>query len=89
MFSFKIFIGVSDLCDFYLHLALKAIFSCLKTCFWSTIEIMLRWFIYFKTAFKVASLVLLTKGLSFEYLEISEFCTILEKNYLKPRQLLD
>ena len=46
---------------------------------------MLGWFLYFKIAFKVASLVLLTKGLSFEYLEILRFCTILEKSYSKPK----
>ena len=51
---------------------------------------MLGWFLYFKIAFKFASLVLLTNGSSFEYLEISRFCTILEKKlYLKPRQFLD
>ena len=50
---------------------------------------MLEWFLYFKIASKVAPLVLLTKGLSFEYLEILRFCTILEKSYLKPMQFLD
>ena len=44
---------------------------------------MLGWFLYFKIAFKVASLVLLTKGSPFEYLEISRFCTILEKKLFK------
>ena len=51
---------------------------------------MLRWFLYFKIAFKFASLVLLTNSSSFEYLEISRFCTRLEKKlYLKPQQFLD
>ena len=45
--------------------------------------IMLGWFLYFKIAIKVASLVLLTKGSPFEYLEISKFCTILEKKLFK------
>ena len=40
---------------------------------------MVGWFLYFKIAFKVASLALITKGSSFEYLEILRFCTILEK----------
>ena len=47
------------------------------------IAIMLGWFLYFKITFKVASLVLLTKGSPFEYLEISRFCTILEKKLFK------
>ena len=51
---------------------------------------MLGWFLYFKIDFKVASLVLLTKVSSFEYLEISRFCTILEKKlFKKPQQFLD
>ena len=42
----------------------------------------------FQNCFKVvASLVLLTKGWSSEYLEISRFCTMLEKNYLKAQKL--
>ena len=44
---------------------------------------MLGWFLYYKIAFKVASLELLTKGSPFEYLEISRFCTILEKTLFK------
>ena len=44
---------------------------------------MLEWFLYFKIASKVAPLVLLTKGLSFEYLEILRFCTILEEKLFK------
>ena len=50
---------------------------------------MLGWFLYFKIALRVASLVLLTKGSLFEYREISRFCTIMEKNYLKHQQFLD
>ena len=50
---------------------------------------MLGWFLYLTITFKVASLVLLTKGLLFEYLEISRFCTILEKKLFKPQQFLD
>ena len=50
---------------------------------------MLECSVHFKKAFKVASLVLLTKGSSFEYLEISKFCTIMEKSYLKLQQFLD
>ena len=53
------------------------------------IAIMLGWFLYFKIAFKVTSLVLPTKGSPFEDLEISRFCTILEKSYLKPQQFVD
>ena len=48
---------------------------------------MLAWFLYFKIAFKVTSLVLLTKGSSFEYLEISRFCIILETNLFKTSEV--
>ena len=47
------------------------------------IAIMIGWSLYFKIAFKVESLVLLTKVSPFEYLEISRFCTILEKKLFK------
>ena len=47
------------------------------------IAIMLGWFLYLKIPLKVASLVLLTKGSPFEYLNISRFCTILEKKLFK------
>ena len=71
----------------YLHLALKFFSS---ICFWSTsiklkpflslyllwIVIIFGWFLYFKIAFKAASLVLLTKGSLFQYLEIQRFYTI-------------
>ena len=40
---------------------------------------MLGWFLYLKIAFKVASLVLCTKGSLFEYLEMLRSCTILEE----------
>ena len=50
---------------------------------------MLGWFLYFKIDFRIASLVLLPKGSSFEYPEISRFCAILEKSYLKLQQFLD
>ena len=91
VFSVTNFIGISQLCDALFTSSFK-IFS-FSICFWSTsiklklsislhlfwIAIMLEWFLYFKVAFKVASLVLLTKGSSFEYLEISRFFTILGK----------
>ena len=94
MFSFKTFISISGPCDALFTSSFKISFS---ICFWSTsiklklplslhllrIAIMLGWFLYFKIAFKVASLVLLTKGSSFEYLEISRFCTIFEKMLFK------
>ena len=67
MFSFKTFIGISELCDIFTF-----VLNCNNA--WM--------FLYFKIAFKFASLVLLTNGSSFEYLEISRFCTILEKSYI-------
>ena len=93
VFSFKTFIEISELCDALFTRSFKISFSIF---FWSTlaklklslsfhllwIAIMLGWFLYFKTTFKVASLVLLTKGSSFEYHEISRFCTILEKKVI-------
>ena len=44
---------------------------------------MLGWFLYFRIAFKVGSLILLTIGSSFVYLEILRFWTIFEKKLLK------
>ena len=100
-FSFKTFIGISELCDALFTSSFKMSFS---ICFWSTsiklklplslhllrIAIMLGWFLHFKIAFEVASVVLFTKGSLFEYLEISRFSSILEKkSYLKPQQFLD
>ena len=91
---FKTFIRTSELCNALLTSRFKISFL---TFFWSTliklklplslhlfwIAILLGWFLYFKIAFKVGSLVLLTKGSSFEYLELSRFCTILEKKLFK------
>ena len=91
VFSVTNFIGISQLCDALFTSSFKIL--SFSICFWSTsiklklsislhlfwIAIMLEWFLYFKVAFKVASLVLLTKGSSFEYLEISRFFTILGK----------
>ena len=93
LFSFKTCVGISELCDALFTSSFKISFS---ICFWSTsikfksplslhlfpIAIMLGWFLYFKIAFKIASLVLLTKGSSFEYLEILRFCTILEEKVI-------
>ena len=95
LFFLKTFIEMSELCDVFFTSSFKISFS---ICFWSTliklklplslhlfwIAIMLGWFLYFKIAFKVVSLVLLTKGSLFEYLEISRCCTILEKKLFKP-----
>ena len=44
---------------------------------------MLGWFLYFRIAFKVGSVILLTTGSSFVYVEILSFWTLLEKKLLK------
>ena len=83
--SFKTFIGISELCDTVFTSSFKISFS---ICFASPsiklklhlslhllwMATMLGWYV-----FKDVSLVLLTKGSSFEYLEIWRFCTMLEK----------
>ena len=49
---------------------------------------MLGWFLYFKIAFQVSSLVLFTKGSPFEYLAISRSCSILEKKLFNNSAVL-
>ena len=50
---------------------------------------MLGCFLYFKIAFKAQSSMQFINYSSFEILEMSRFCTTLERNYLKLPQFQD
>ena len=100
-FSLVIFVGISvswhalEVSNFKISLRISPLFifekeidslGCLLNT--SPIASMLGWFLYFTTHFKTGSLILLARGLQFEYSAMLMLLTMLEKKVFKTLAVL-